>query len=832
VESYGKAQGWIGTSIRRKEDGRLLTGRGQYVDDVQFPGMLHLAVLRSPHAHARIQRIDAEAARARPGVVAVVTGATVRERLGPLPTGGRKQGEAARVIAIAPEVVPLIRMEVQPLLAVEKTRFVGEAVAVVLAESRYAAEDAAEAIVVDYEPLSAVTDVAAASQPAAPRLHEEFEDNVSLRLHVTAGAPDAVDAAFASADRTVRRRVRMQRITGIPIETRGVVARPESDGRLTVWAASQSVHMSREAIAQGLQMDPARIRVIARDVGGGFGIKSGVYAEVLLVAWLAREYGRPVKWTEDRTEHLQSATQTRDQVHDIEVALRADGTILGLRDHFTVDGGAYNPLGLGQPHNTASHLVGPYRVPALDVEGAVYYTNKAPFAPYRGAGRPEAVFAMDRLLDAAARELAIDPADLRRRNLVTLAEMPYDTGIMARDGKNHVYDSGDYPACFEKALDLIGYDALRREQSALWARGVYRGVGLSAYVESTGSGPFEGAVVGLDADGHVWVYTGACSQGQGMETVFAQVCAEQLGVSVDQVTVVPGDTAGIARGQGTRASRSTVTAGAAIGHASQLVGARLRELAADLLEASPADLEIRGATVQVRGVPDRAVTLAEIAHRANLTPQPPLPRDDGNPAPSSPAPPAPPFLHREGGLGGVGPPLPIQAEHYYEPPAFTYANAVQAALVEVDVETGQVTLLKLVVVHDSGRIINPVLADGQVCGGVAQGIGNALMEEVVYDENGQLVTGSLMDYLVPTACDVPPIALGHFESPTTRNPLGFKGLGEGGAIAPPAAIANAVEDALRPFGVEVTATPLTPERVLALIDAAKADHNGTAAAPV
>jgi carbon-monoxide dehydrogenase large subunit len=822
VEGYGKAQGWIGASIRRKEDGRLLTGTGCYVDDVNLPDMLHLTIVRSPHAHARLRGVDLAPALACPGVVAVVDGATVRDRLGPLPTGQRKQAEAARVVAIDPEVMPLLRMEVQPLLAVDVARFVGEGVALVLAESRYVAEDAAEQVVVEYEPRPVVTNVAAASQPDAPRVHDEFEDNVSLRLHVRAGDVGAADAAFAAADRVVRGRYRMQRITGIPIETRGVVARPEPDGGLTVWAASQSVHMTRDAIAQGLGIEPARIRVIARDVGGGFGIKSGVYPEVVLVAWLAREYGRPVKWTEDRTEHLRTATQTRDQVHEIELALRADGTILGLRDHFTVDGGAYNPLGLGQPHNTASHLVGPYRVPAMDVHGAVYFTNKAHFAPYRGAGRPEAVFAMDRLLDTAARALALDPADLRRRNLVTAAEMPYDTGIMARDGKNHVYDSGDYLACFEKALALVGYDALRREQPALWARGVYRGVGLSAYVESTGSGPYEGAVVGLDADGHVWVYTGACSQGQGMETVFAQVCAEQLGVGVDQVTVVPGDTAGIARGQGTRASRSTVTASSAIAHAADTVSARLRDLAADLLEASPADLEVRGAAVQVRGVPDRAVPLAQLVARAGEpTPPAPLPLWEGG-EDAVVKPPAPPFLHREGGLGGLGfPLLPIRAEHYYEPPAFTFANAVQAALVEVDVETGQVALLKLVVVHDSGRVINPLLADGQVCGGVAQGIGNALMEEVVYDENGQLLTASLMDYLVPTACDMPPIALGHFESPTPRNPLGLKGLGEGGAIAPPAAIANAVEDALRPLGVEVTATPLTPERVLAMIEAAR-----------
>jgi aerobic carbon-monoxide dehydrogenase large subunit len=523
------------------------------------------------------------------------------------------------------------------------------------------------------------------------------------------------------------------------------------------------------------------------------------------VAWLARETGRPVKWTEDRLEHLRSATQTRDQVHAISLALRADGTILGLRDRFTVDGGAYNPLGLGQPFNTASHLVGPYRVPAVDVQGTVYFTNKSHFAPYRGAGRPEAVFAMDRLLDVAAHELGLDPADFRRRNLIAPAEMPYDTGIPSRDGLTQEYDSGDYPACLAEALRLVDYEAVRDEQPALWARGVYRGVGVSAYVEATGSGPFEGAVVGLDDAGQVWAYTGACSQGQGHETAFAQVCAEQLGLPVDQVTVVTGDTAGIARGQGTRASRSTVTAGSAIYHASQAVGERLRALGADLLEADVADLELRGGAVGVRGVPDRAVSFAQLAAVAASTAAdaPPADEPDSNPRPAD------------------FPRLGLREICYYEPPAFTWANAVHAAAVEVDVETGEVHLLKYVVVHDCGRVINPVLADGQICGGVAQGIGNALMEELVYDEHGQLLSGSLMDYLLPTSCDVPPIALGHFASPTPRNPLGLKGLGEGGAIAPPAAIGNAVEDALRPFSVEVTATPLSPERVLALVEAAR-----------
>jgi CO/xanthine dehydrogenase Mo-binding subunit len=415
--------------------------------------------------------------------------------------------------------------------------------------------------------------------------------------------------------------------------------------------------------------------------------------------------------------------------------------------------------------------------------------------------------------------------------------MPYDVGIRYRDGQPLVYDSGDYPACFEQALALVDYDAVRREQPALWARGVYRGVGLSAYVEGTGIGPFEGGRVAIDADGHVWVYTGACSQGQGHETTFAQVAAAQLNVALDQVTVVAGDTAGIGRGWGTMASRSAVVAGTAITHAAQDVAARLRELAAEVLEASPADLELHEGTVRVVGTPSRAATFAQLVARAKQ-PNPPAPfptREGGadglerSPHPSSteeapaPAAPAPPFPGREGGPGGLGslPPL-LEATRYFEPPTVTYANAVHAAVVEVDAETGAVRVLRYVVVHDCGRVINPVIVEGQVLGGVAQGIGAALQEELPYDAAGQLLSASLMDYLLPTCEEMPPFALGHVESPSPRNPLGLKGLGEGGAISPPAALANAVEDALRPFGVEVPATPLSPERVLALIDAARA----------
>src|SRR4051794_21431162 len=667
--------GTVGTSVRRKEDRRLLTGAGRYVADLALPGMLHAAFVRCPHAHARIRALDAAPARALPGVVAVVDGATALARLGPLPSFLWKVPGPI----IREAVQPVVKVETEPLMAIDRARFAGEAVAVVLAESRYLAEDAAERVAVDYEPLTAAVDVATAREPGAPLVHPEWGDNLAVHVRVAAGD---VAGAFARAACVVRRRFASQRLTGIPLETRGVLARPEPDGGLTVWSSTQTPHALRDVIAGQTGLDASRIRVVAPDVGGGFGIKALVYPEEVLIAWLALEHGRPVQWIEDRHEHFLSAIHSRDQEHAIELALAADGTILALRDHFTIDMGAYNPLGLVQPYNSAAHLIGPYRVPAVEVEAAGYVTHKTPLAPYRGAGRPEAVFAMDRALDCAARELGLDPAELRRQNMVTAAEMPHDVGILYRDGQPLVYDSGDYPACLEQARTLVDYDAVRREQPALWARGVYRGVGLSAYVEGTGVGPFEGGRVALDANGHVWVFTGACSQGQGHETTFAQVAADQLRVALDQVTVVGGDTAGIERGWGTLASRSAAIAGTAIAGAAQDVGARLLDLAANLLEASPADLELHAGTVRVVGTPSRAATFAQLVARMG---------DggwgigDGEAAsaaiPASPSP-CPQHAPEHAAL--------LEATRYFEPPTVTYANAVHAAVVDVDAETGVV----------------------------------------------------------------------------------------------------------------------------------------------
>jgi carbon-monoxide dehydrogenase large subunit len=528
--------------------------------------------------------------------------------------------------------------------------------------------------------------------------------------------------------------------------------------------------------------------VIAPDVGGGFGIKGVLYPEDLLVGLLAIDLGLPVKWIEDRLEHMVSAVHAREQVHEIELGLDADGGIVALRDHVLVDTGAYNPLGLVIPYNTIAHLMGPYRVPSFEATAEGVITTKTPTAPYRGAGRPEAVFAVERALDLAARRLGHDPVELRMRNLVRPDEMAFDTGILYRDGEPLVLDGGDYPDVLRRAAELVGWDEPHPPEPD--GRLVGRGVGV--YVEGTGIGPFEGAHLEVDDDGRVAVRTGACSQGQGHATVFAQVCADHLGVDPDAVDVVTGDTEGVEKGWGTVASRSAVVAGNAVAEAAVVVREHALRVASDMLEIAAADLTLSGGRIVARGAPDRALDLGAVARAA---------RADGE---------------------------PLAAQRYFEPSTVTWSNGAHAALVAVDPETGVVELLRYVVVHDCGREINPMIVDGQVRGGVAQGIGGALLEEVVYDEEGQLLNGTLADYLVPTAEEVPPVELERRETPSPLNALGIRGVGEGGAIVPPAAIANAVEDALsrlggaEPPGV-VRRTPLTPPYVRSLAVVAGAD---------
>jgi len=771
---------YFGASVKRREDPRFLRGEARYVDDVKLSGMLHVAFLRSPHAHARLAAIRTTAAAAMPGVVGVFAHADLARWMKPLPLFG----------AVPPGLAAAVRFDVrqapQFALCKDRARHVGEIAAMVVADTRARAEDAAERIEVDWEPLPAVVDMRAATAASAPLLHPEWGTNVAIAFSHGIGDPDA---AFAAADVRVSETFHIQRYVGMPIEARGVVAAwDRRDGTLTTWNSTQVSHFVQQGLTVALELPPHKIRVIAPDLGGGFGTKASGYAEDALIPIAAVALGRPVKWIEDRREHMMGATHARHQVHAISLAARRDGTILGLRDHIWLDLGAYNTWGVVLPYNTVAHLIGPHRIRHMHVDVEAVVTPKTPNAPYRGAGRPETVFAMDRAVDRLARELGMDPAEIRRRNYIRADELPYDFGMPYRDGNPLIYDSGDFPAALEAALETAGYAEFRRDQARLRADGIHRGIGISGYVEGTAIGPFEGVTVKIDLAGRAVVATGAVNSGQGHETSFAQVAADHLGIPLDWVTVIGGDTAAVPFGVGTFASRSAVTAGSSIVDACRQVKDKLTRAAARLLEASAADVEIEDGQAFVRGAPGSAVPLARVVQAS-----------------------IPTFARP-----GVATP-DFEASAYHHVPTVTYASAVHVAKVEVDVGTGHVKLLGYLVAHDCGKIINPVIVEGQVHGGVAQGVGGALYEEMVYDDAGQLLTGSLMDYLVPTATDLPPIDTVHLEYPSPRNPLGIKGLGEGGAISPPAAIANAIEDALQPFGVKITETPVSPARLLALI---------------
>ena len=772
---------YFGASVKRREDPRFLRGEARYVDDVKLPGLLHAAFLRAPYAHARLVAIRTEAAARMPGVARVFTFADLERWMKPLPLFG----------AVPPGLGARVAMQVlqtpQYALIRDRARYVGEIVAMVVADSRYRAEDAVDRIEVEWEPLPAVVDMRAGAAPGAPLVHDAWGTNVAVAF--THGIGDA-DGALREADVVMRETFHIQRYVGMPIEGRGVVAVwDRRDGALTTWNSTQVSHFVQQGLAATLELPPHKIRVIAPDLGGGFGTKASGYAEDALVPIAAIALNRPVKWIEDRREHMMGAAHARHQVHEIELGAKRDGTIVGLRDRIFVDFGAYNVWGVVLPYNTVAHLIGPHRIRNMHVDVKGVVTHKTPNAPYRGAGRPETVFAMDRAVDCLARELRIDPADIRRKNYIRADELPYDFGMPYRDGNPLVYDTGDFPAALESALEAAGYAEFRREQPRLRAQGIHRGIGISGYVEGTAIGPFEGATVKLDLSGRVVVATGAVNSGQGHETSFAQVAADALGVPIEWVTVIGGDTAAVPFGVGTFASRSAVTAGSSIVDAAAQVREKLVRAAANLFEAAPADIEIEDGQVSVRGTPSSAVPLARIVQASIPT--------FAKPGVASPD---------------------FEASAYHHVPTVTYASAVHVAEVEVDIGTGHVRLRRYVVSHDCGKVINPVIVEGQVHGGVAQGVGGALFEEMAYDDEGQLLTGTFMDYLVPTSMELPAIETVHLEFPSPRNPLGIKGLGEGGAISPPAAIANAVEDALTPFNVRVTATPLHPSRVLDLIE--------------
>jgi carbon-monoxide dehydrogenase large subunit len=780
-------QRFVGQSIPRREDRRLLLGRGRFVADLQLPRMLHVAFVRSPIAHGILRKVRRERALAAPGVVAVLTADEIDQDLPPI-AGMQNRPPKAWREAVEHE----LNIPDQPILATGKVRHVGEAVAAVVASDRYLAEDAAALVELDLEALPPVPGIDAALAPGAALVHDRIAGNIIARLRLSKGDAAAV---LASGVRTLRHRFDNHRYAGMPIECRAVLAEHDLvTDSVTVWSATQVVHWVRREVAVRLRLPEARVRVVAPDVGGGFGTKGHVYPEDILIPFLAHRLARPVRWIEDRHEHILNSAHARDDRHEVEIAFDEEGRILAVRDVLLKDSGAYMPVGIGTPFNTAVHLLGPYHVPNYEAQITVVATSKTGNAPYRGAGRPEAVFVMERLLDLVARALGLDPVTVRQRNMVPPERMPYSVGLPYRDGVPIVYDGGDYPGALDEALSALGgLAAFRREQEAAWRGGRFLGLGIGCYVEGTGAGPFEGATIRIDPSGTIYVATGACAQGQGHETVFAQVVADAWGVRPEDVTVVVSDTAAIAMGFGTIASRSTVNSSGAIVRASDELRRKVFAIAGHMLECAAEDLELRDGRVTVRGVSGIGLTLRELAQAAR-------------PGWDSARPPG-----VEAGL---------EATAYFEPPTVTWAYAIHAAIVEVERETGAPCIRKYVVVHDAGRLINPELAEGQVLGGVCQGLGGALLEELPYDGEAQLLSGSLADYLLPTASDVPHIEVRHRETPTPLNPLGVKGLGEGGAIAPPVVVANAVCDALRPIGVELFATPVRPETLAAAIAAA------------
>ena len=772
---------YVGRSLLRREDRRLLTGQGQFIADLVLPRMLHAVVVRSPVAHARIRSVDLSRAAAAPGVVFALDGADLLQMLPSVPEGQislpRKWTSVIQHKFLSPR---------QPLLAHDKVRHVGEALAIIVAESRTQAEDAAELVQTDLEELPAVVDPEAALRSDSCIVHDQFQTNLIGNFSVGRGN---ADAALARAPHRLTRRFYHHRYTAVPMECRGVVSAydPRSD-TATIWSSTQVVHWVRREAAALLGLPEARVRCVALDVGGGFGGKGHVYPEDLLITFLARRLGRPVRWIEDRREHMMSATHSRDQLHDVEVGFDNDGRILALRDDYIVDCGAWNPIGSGVAYNTAVHLTGPYKIENLAASGRIAVTNKVPNAPYRGAGRPEAAFAMERTIDLVARTLGLEPAEVRRRNMIRADEMPYRVGIPYRDGEPIVYDSGDYPAALAKALDAIGgVAAFRQRQERARRDNRYLGLGIGCYIEGTGVGPFESAFVRVDPTGKIYVSSGACPQGQGMETIFSQVAADLWKVAPDDVVVALADTAAIAIGFGTMASRSTVTLSAAMHHASERLRHKVFAIAANLLECAEIDLELRDGGVGVVGAPGAMVSLARIAQAAR-------------PGWENERPP------------GID--AGLEETFYWQPQTVTWSYAVHAATVEVDRDTGRVKIESYAVAHDCGVVVNPMLVEGQIMGGAVQGLGGILCEGIAYDAHGQLLSGSLMDYALPIASDMPAFQILHQHSPSPLNPLGVKGVGEGGAVAPPAAIANAVCDALAPFGVEVNATPLNPEQLV------------------
>src|SRR5262245_19481459 len=772
-------QRFVGQAMKRKEDPRLVSGTSTYVDDVVLPGMLHMAVSRSIHAHARIKHVDVSKAQKLPGVVAVVTGEEVGAHCGPLPCAAS---------------LPNMKNAIRQLLAIGKVRFVGEPVAAVVAENKYVARDAADLIEIDYEPLPAVVNPEKAMEQSSPRLYDEFSDNIAFNFGFESGN---TEEAFAKADVIVKERLINQRLAPVPMEPRGAVANYQMpDNELVVWNSTQQPHGLRTLLANMLRVPENRVRVIAPEVGGGFGCKIDMYAEDGLAGYLAKKTGRAVKWIEGRCENIAATIHGRDQIDYVELALKNDGTILGMRVKAVADLGAFYALYTPMiPTLTGLLAPGCYKVPALKFDQVGVLTNKMATDAYRGAGRPEATYLIERIIDVAAQKLTMDPAEIRRKNFPQPSEFPFKTsgGV--------VYDSANYQAALDLALQKADYKGLRQKQAELRKQGKYMGIGLSSYVEICAMGPstvlpggdWEAGTVRIERTGKVTLLTGASPHGRGQETTFAQIVADEFGIHPDDVVTHHGDTARVAAGIGTFGSRGTAVGGTAIYMAVQDLKDKLKKIAAHLLESSPDKMEFGGGKLQVIGEAARSMKFTDVVTVAyNAVKMPP----------------------------GMEPGL--EATRFFEPSNFTFPFGTHVCVVELDEETGEPKLTKYVAVDDCGNVINPLLVEGQVHGGLVQGIAQALHEEVVYDENGQLLTGSLMDYALPRAHDFPEFELDRTVTPSPVNPLGVKGVGEAGTIGSTPAVVNAVVDALAPLGVTHIDMPIRSEKVWKILKGRKA----------
>jgi carbon-monoxide dehydrogenase large subunit len=775
----------VGARVKRTEDGRLLTGRGQFVDDLVLPRMLEAAVLRSPHAHARIVGVDASAALAMEGVFGVLTGADIADEVEPQP--------------VIYHVLPDQRATDTRAIATDRVRWVGQIVAAVVARDRYVAEDALAAIVVDYEPLPVVANLDAALAADAPRLYDDWPDNVVGNIEWSNG--DA-DAAIAGADAVVTRRMSVGRLLGCPLEPRGCVASwdPFTDD-LDIWMSTQSPNLARDLLGETLRLPGHRIRVRVPDVGGGFGNKFDFYPEEIIASLLSKRCGRPVKLLEDRAESFVATGQSREVVIEATMAAKADGTIVALKAEVrTVCGGALGTVGVGPGWLSATMMTGVYKIPNVDVRLSPVLTNRAPMGSFRGWGQPEANFVNERLIELLAEELGIERNEMRRRNFPAPEEFPYETGVV------FTYDSGQYGQCLDLCQDSVRESGWPQRLEAARAEGRSVGIGYGFHVEATAFGPsrilnlvglnhsgFDEAVVRIDSTGRVTAFTGQVAMGQGIETALAQLTAQTMGVALQDVVVVSGDTATCPyTGYGTGASRGAAMGGASLMRATELLREKVKRIAAYQLEAAPEDLEIHNGRISVRGTPSIGVTLAEIGNAAYR-------RLSDFPADED---------------------ATLEERYVFDPENLAWSYGCTAALVEVDRRTGVTQVLDYVIAHDCGTVINPMIVDGQIHGGATQGIGEALYEELVYDDQGGLTTTSFADYTLPSACEVPRFTLHHMDTPAPHIPGGMKGMGEAGTIGGPAAIANAVDQALADIGVEVRAIPITPPRLLDMIETA------------